>query len=194
MKINIENIDYNEALRYLGYKGKEISDALVRQIKSCGEKALDVISPKGIYQKHGRDVIMAVTLGSEMDRLISKTQLTNMSDAVIIDAIASTLAEQTADELEKEIRADFEVDGKVLGGRFSPGYGDFPLTAQKGIIELLEADKRIGLTLNKNGMLSPVKSITAIIKIYDEGEKIEKVRGCGSCNIKETCGFRKGSR
>ena len=47
--------------------------------------------------------------------------------------------------------------------RFSPGYGDFPLTAQRDIFAILDCPKRIGLSLNQSLLLSPTKSVTAVI-------------------------------
>ena len=47
--------------------------------------------------------------------------------------------------------------------RFSPGYGDFDIVYQKDIFAILDCPKRIGLTLNSSLMMSPSKSVTAII-------------------------------
>ena len=56
----------------------------------------------------------------------------------------------------------------VTRPRFSPGYGDFPLEFQKDIFNLLSPNKRIGLTLNNSLLMSPTKSVTAVVGIVDE--------------------------
>ena len=52
--------------------------------------------------------------------------------------------------------------------RFSPGYGDFDLKYQKDILEYLDANKKIGISLTDSLMMIPTKSITAIIGIKRE--------------------------
>jgi cobalamin-dependent methionine synthase I len=55
--------------------------------------------------------------------------------------------------------------GKEHTGRFSPGYGDMPLDLQGVILELLEAGKRLGIALGESKLMSPSKSVTALIGI-----------------------------
>ncbi len=62
-------------------------------------------------------------------------------------------------------------DGEYLTPAFSPGYGDWDLRAQAKVLELLQAPKRIGLTLTGSGMLVPEKSITALVGISDRQEE-----------------------
>ena len=78
--------------------------------------------------------------------------------------------------------------GEFLTPPFSPGYGDWSLAAQDRVLDLLQAPKRIGLTLTEGGMLVPEKSITALVGISDRPEE-----ACGQkfmrCN-KTDCPFR----
>ena len=53
----------------------------------------------------------------------------------------------------------------VIRPRFSPGYGDLPIEIQKDIFRALDCPRRIGLTLNENLLMSPTKSVSAIIGI-----------------------------
>ena len=55
--------------------------------------------------------------------------------------------------------------GREHTGRFSPGYGDMPLDLQGDIIAILEARKWLGLTLSEAKLMSPQKSVTALIGI-----------------------------
>ena len=56
-------------------------------------------------------------------------------------------------------------DGLELTSRFSAGYGDLSLEFQREIFRALDCQKNIGLTLNESLIMSPTKSITAIIGI-----------------------------
>ena len=58
-------------------------------------------------------------------------------------------------------------EGQYLTPAFSPGYGDWDLAAQRQVLDLLQAPKRIGLTLTAGGMLVPEKSITALVGLSD---------------------------
>lgn len=49
--------------------------------------------------------------------------------------------------------------------RFSPGYGDFSLTHQTDFFRLLQLEKNLGMSLNSALLMSPSKSITAVIGV-----------------------------
>ena len=46
--------------------------------------------------------------------------------------------------------------------RFSPGYGDLPLSLQPEVIRATGADRRLGITLSSSLLMTPKKSVTAI--------------------------------
>ncbi len=108
-------------------------------------------------------IILAATVGEEIEGEIERLFKTgNYAAAVILDAAATAAAEQTADAAEKVIRKEKAAAGLAMKPRFSPGYGDFPLTEQPAFITMSHAEK-IGISLSENLMLMPRKSITAII-------------------------------
>ena len=77
--------------------------------------------------------------------------------------------------------------GVRTGPRFSPGYGDLPLDAQKMIFSVLDCEKRIGLFLNDSLLMSPSKSVTAFVGIG--GEKKQHKNRCSFCQMRD-CTFR----
>ncbi|MBR6772402.1 MAG: Vitamin B12 dependent methionine synthase activation subunit [Clostridia bacterium] len=102
-----------------------------------------------------RVVLFAATIGIEADRLIIRYGRLVPSRGVMLSAVA-----------DERIEALCDVFCADIGGRnprFSPGYGDFSLEAQKDIFELLNCPKNIGLTLNGSLLMSPSKSVTAIV-------------------------------
>ncbi|MBE7011243.1 MAG: Vitamin B12 dependent methionine synthase activation subunit [Ruminococcaceae bacterium] len=107
--------------------------------------------------------IFAVTLGMDIDRLLYRYSLLSPSKHFIFDALASSLAEAGADRAEEIIRG-----GIVCSPRFSPGYGDLPLEIQPDILKLLNAGKLLGITINNALLMSPGKSVTAIMGIKNE--------------------------
>ncbi len=108
-----------------------------------------------------RAVIFAATVGISLDRLIARYSSLSPTKAVILDAIGSERIEALCDAFCEDLAAIF---GK-LKPRFSPGYGDLPIEAQREIFTLLDCPRRIGLTLNESMLMSPSKSVTAIAGI-----------------------------
>ncbi|MBQ5601557.1 MAG: Vitamin B12 dependent methionine synthase activation subunit, partial [Clostridia bacterium] len=74
-----------------------------------------------------------------------------------------------------------------LEPRFSPGYGDLPLSAQKNIFAVLDPERRIGLTLNSSLLMSPSKSVTAFVGLVST-EKTSSNK-CSLCE-KTDCTLR----
>lgn len=103
--------------------------------------------------------VVACTLGAEADRLVLSTK-TSPSRAFVLDACASALAEALIDACETEIGK-----GLTLRPRFSPGYADFPLSHQPYLLKFLDADRRLGIFVSESLLMTPRKSITAVIGI-----------------------------
>lgn len=105
-------------------------------------------------------IVFAATVGIELDRLIVKYSRISPVKALIFQAIGAERIEALCDAFSKDVTA-----GKNAKPRFSAGYGDFPLEAQKDIFAVLDPHRKIGLTLNNSLLMSPSKSVTAIIGI-----------------------------
>ncbi|WP_027626002.1 vitamin B12 dependent-methionine synthase activation domain-containing protein [Clostridium lundense] len=135
-------------------------------------------------------VLFAATLGSEVDRKINYYEKSNMTKALIFDACATAAIEEACDFVEEEIRKTALKDDKEITWRFSPGYGDLRLDIQKEFLQLLDAYKKLGLTVSSHSILIPRKSVTAIIGFMPKDKKIEK-KSCINCNKYDSCGFRK---
>ncbi len=135
-------------------------------------------------------ILMGVSLGKQTDMLLRSVQVLDMAKAVLIDAAASVLIEQYADYIEENLRKDVQKEALFLTGRFSPGYGDFPLSVQKDILWLISAEKQIGMGQTKDGMLIPAKSITAVLGI-SKTDKKGYLAACDECSMKEKCQRRK---
>ncbi len=114
----------------------------------------------------GKIVLFAATVGHEMDRLIKKQSLLSQSKSVCLQAIGSERVESLCDTLNAELKEQYKKQGFLLKPRFSPGYGDLPLSLQREIMPALDCAKLLGISLGENLMMSPSKSVTAIIGVY----------------------------
>lgn len=135
-----------------------------------GSISLDFIKTNSKdLEKHLEDcdkaVIFAATVGLELDRLITRYSVVSPSKALMLQAIGVERIESLCDTFESEIIGLSRTNNKKTTSRFSPGYGDLPIYLQKDFFLLLDCSKMIGLTLNDSMMMSPSKSVTAIIGI-----------------------------
>ena len=127
--------------------------------------------------------IFAATAGSESQRIIAKNSVISPLRGIVSDCVGSAAIEAFCDKFNCEFEnRDF------LRPRFSPGYGDLPLECQKQLLGLLDAKKNIGLSLNESLMMSPSKSVTAIIGIGKDKNKCNGP-GCMICKA-ENCPYR----
>jgi len=97
--------------------------------------------------------ISITSLGSKMDELLDgPAEL----DRFMLDSAASVAVESYMKALQAAISAELNM---IPTKRIAPGYGDFPLSVQKNIVELFPAS---GVTCNESFMLTPVKSMTGV--------------------------------
>lgn len=213
--IRLEPVSVSEAARYMGVKG-EPDEAVCRLIEKADEAAGKSIVPKFVYRvseieitgddvvlkafgfkltgndikKHlsgcGKAVIFAATLSFEADKLIRTAEVTDMAEALAMDCVCSALVEQVCDKVEKEIFS--EVKAAYRTWRFSPGYGDLPISLQEDFLKALNAQRRIGLTVTPENIMMPSKSVTAVIGISESPVGNMPSR-CEFCNMRGKCSF-----
>lgn len=110
-----------------------------------------------------RALLLAATLGAGLDRLLLRYGRTSPARALLLQAIGAERVEALLDAFTREAEKEY---GR-LGRRFSPGYGDLPLALQSRLLPLLDAGRTLGITLGSSLLMSPTKSVTAIIGILD---------------------------
>lgn len=192
--MKLEKINLDMAFRFMGQRGAASAE-LRGLAEECEARLLSSINPKLVYAvfdiEHGEEIslssnlnsplklsgesirghlegcgkcaLMAVTLGSGVDSLLRELESSAMEKAFVTDALASAAVEQVCDMAEEEIKA--RLADANFTRRFSPGYGDLPLDIQRDFLNVLNAQKRIGLTVTDSLILIPRKSVTAIIGI-----------------------------
>lgn len=217
IQARLTELNENEILLYLGYRGQEYPEEVEAQIKHCEKEVLAAANPRLVWRRlpvngeffsalalEGKDigellsgcresVLLAVTLGPDVDRLLTRSSVSNMADAVIMDACASTAIENVADNFEMDLRREVEAEGLYLTDRFSPGYGDLPLSAQKKVCTALDTGRRIGLSLSSSLLMIPGKSVTAVLGISDAPKPLRK-KGCESCSLFRDCAYRRDGK
>lgn len=136
-------------------------------------------------------VVFAATVGLWPDRAVMRYARTEPSKALAVQALGAERIESLCDAFETDLRAEYEPQGLYVRPRFSPGYGDLNITLQREIFRVLDCSKKIGLTLNDSMLMSPTKSVTAIIGLGDR-QVSQQGRRCAVCT-QPNCSFRSES-
>lgn len=110
------------------------------------------------------------TLGVEIDKLIERLKITDLSTAYLVDIAASFAVENYTERVWQGIKENAEKHGKRCTTRYSCGYGDFDLSQQKDILKVSGADKRLFINVNEGGMMYPTKTITFLCGIKENDE------------------------
>ncbi len=134
-------------------------------------------------------VVFAATVGIAVDRLITKYGSVSPSRALCMQAIGAERIESLCDCFNNEIDEKYRQENGFTRPRFSPGYGDFALEAQREIFKVLDCSRKIGLSLNESLLMSPSKSVTALIGI-SHTQRNRCRSGCTQCT-KTDCNFRR---
>lgn len=204
--------DIREVLRYLG-AAEDAPEELRQTVEECGGWLENRLRPRWVWRAIElgencplaltgelasamlkdctRAALLCCTLGPEFDALVRSEQARDMSRAVILDAWGSAWVEQGCDEAEREIAARFP--GQYLTDRFSPGYGDLPLSMQENFCAFLDTPRRLGVHVTGSCLLNPQKTVTAVIGLSDSPQ-MARIRGCAYCSMRETCSLRKGGK
>lgn len=181
--------DYNmrEIMRYMG--AKELDGEAKRLFDECMKEAGDELSYKVVWREfdiktedgitdlvfarvESRDlkkalagakkiILFAATVGLGIDRLIARYKRISPAKSLMFSAIGSERIESLCDLFCDELKRE----GTDIGKRYSPGYGDLSLELQRDIMAALLMPKTAGISLNENLLMSPSKSVTAILGI-----------------------------
>ena len=205
-----EGIDLGQAARYMGAKdgGDETLRALLERWApplraAAAPRAVWLRAPVGALgdlwqgsdiQRHlagcTEAVLLAVTLGPGADAQIRRAGVGDVAAGAASDALASVLAEQAAEAAEARLRALAAAEGLYRTGRYSPGYGDWPIGVQPRIAALLDTPRRIGLCVTGTCLMLPRKSITAALGL-SRTPVTGRRAGCAHCALRDKCEYRK---
>ena len=104
--------------------------------------------------------LLAVTCGIAVDRELARLRVISQAEYFVTDALASAAADSFCAYAAKKIKGSC-----ICAPRFSPGYGDLKLELQPYVLERLNAGELLGITLSSSFLMTPMKSITAIMGI-----------------------------
>ena len=217
LPISLNKIDIDEVLRYMGTPPEKAGADLRALAEACGREVMAAARPRWGYrvfdltpQEEGvglscglllpgedlkrhlsgcrRCVVFAATLSAQVDALIRRWESRDMLRALALDCAAAAGVEAVCDQIEEELQGLFP--GCFFPFRYSPGYGDLPLTLQGPLLDLLDAPRRMGLCASATHILTPRKSVTAILGVADHPIQAN-ARSCVGCPAHDSCQYRK---
>jgi len=197
----------DDVLRYLGYGGQVLGEALQDDLDQQIEHAR---SYRGAYVYRILDkskngdlihrildgsetlkrflgqppylVLFAVSLGAAFDRQLTQVGLESKADQVILNACGSARVEGILEDMKEEVG----LASKLYPGlAYCPGYGDFSLAKQKIIFDILKASQ-IGIELKSSFSLLPTKSMMGVFGLYPEVSR-QVYNPCDGCLIRLSC-------
>ena len=120
-----------------------------------------------IFPKAEQLALFALTLGRAIsDRITSLFREGDFALGYMLDSVASVMAEQIADQVEKHFEDGLEEAGLPERSRavmrYSPGYCGWDLTGQRRVFQHLEPG-RIGITISESCLMTPMKSVSGIL-------------------------------
>ena len=211
-------IDFKEAARYLGYRNAEPDAAAMELIEECAAAVRKEAEPKHIYRRFdleisddgviragglemksrslernltgcGEVIFFAATLGNGPDMLMNRYSKLSISNAAVLQAVAAAAIEGYCNECQRNIEEKLAAENIYVRPRFSPGYGDLPLTLQPDFLRVLNAQKTVGIYLSEGGIMLPEKSVTALMGLSRENSRCH-IEGCEACG-KTDCAYRR---
>ena len=184
------NIDLHDIALYLRLGAQKPDATLSSAMAAMREAALKVIRPARVWRRIGwpktdgafgaseklarhlegchAAYLVCGTLGTGFDALLRRVSVKSAADALVLQAAGTAAIEEWMDAVEDEIRREL-TPGETLVSRYSPGYGDFPLEAQRELLGILDTSRAIGVSLTDTLLMAPSKSVSAVI-----GVKLEK--------------------
>lgn len=171
-------------------------------LAAAGEVGLEPLPAAGL-------VIGLVTAGGALEaRAAELLGVGDQVGALLIDAAGSAAAEEAANRLSSAVvaelaagegipvAADEVVAAAESGGevscRISPGYGTWPLAAQRPLFQRLPAAE-LGIRLEESLLMTPRKSISFAMWIGSDARPLAGLAGCARCAL-ATCRYRREAR
>ena len=124
-------------------------------------------SARNLLKNSFAAIFMAVTIGPGLEERIQRyTEEKQFEKTLILDAIGSEAAEAAANAVNHYLTVQARQEKINLTPRFSPGYGDLPLSFQADLFRELSLQD-IGISIDDVFILFPKKTVTALFGVEE---------------------------
>ena len=108
--------------------------------------------------------------------------------ATLLDAVGTCQLDALAKVCHRRLAKEAQNRGLFNGARFAPGLNGCDLTRQANLFRLVNTN-RIGVTLNSDCIMTPVKSISMFTLFTSRPTDENEYHKCRHCDLKQ-CQFR----
>lgn len=130
------------------------------------------------------------TLGAALENQVSAWFASgDRLRAVILDDIGTLALYHLGAAVEQRMHEDASLQGLDWSGVLSPGDDDFDLRDQKALLGIADG-AAIGVSLTGTCMLSPRKSVTAVMGFGKKMLKWSREETCATCKSRARCPHR----
>jgi hypothetical protein len=138
-------------------------------------------------KKSSSIIFFISTVGSQVEQL-SKQLIKDghLLEGLIVDIIASEIAEEVARLIYERIKVDMEKKGLKITNRYSPGYCNWPVSDQQKLFSLFK-NETCGVHLTESSLMVPIKSVSGIIGVGPNVKYQEYF--CDKCKM-DSCIYR----
>ncbi len=138
----------------------------------------------------GRLLLAVYTIGPRLEKRCHRwNQQGQPLHAFLLDTLGTIALLELAEAFHRYLAPQLARQGLALGCPFSPGQDDWPLEDQRLLFALLRPE-RIGVRLNEQGVMYPLKSVSEAIPVGREGEIPFPGPACTRCPRREGCPYR----
>ena len=142
----------------------------------------------GLLAGSSEAIAFAMTVGPEIESLSRELSANGASfDAMVVDAIGSTLVQKLVRHLQTLMRKRAESRGMVASRRFCPGYCDWHVNGQAGLFGLLRGETA-GIRLTESLLMIPHKSMSGIVGMGIPGSQQRNYVPCANCQMRDCIG------
>ncbi len=155
---------------------------LVLPAARAGDLGLSVAGPEF--------VVGLVTAGGAIEeRAAERMRAGEATRALLLDAAGSAAAEDAADRLCALIGAGTGLEVPAVPCRISPGYGSWPLSAQRDLFRVLPSAE-VGVRLLPSLLMSPLKSVSFALPRFRVPSGSPEATGASAASTCARCGMK----
>jgi hypothetical protein len=136
-----------------------------------------------------KQIAVAVcTIGPQLEEAVhAMFAAGEVAEATVLDGVGSAAVEELSQRACRMFEDMARERGWTTSIPFSPGEPDWPLEAQRDVLDLVGAEQ-IGVTLSDSYLMRPLKSLSLVVGM---GEKLSTGSSpCEFCSLNEVCRYR----
>lgn len=166
------------------------------KIQECTDRGIRLANGKilegELIKKHFVDslevVIAVCTIGAELDEFAAKTFSQDPALAMALEGLGSAATELLGNTFCNYLESLLREDGLFTNLPINPGMLDWSVEEGQPQIFHILGTSSIGVTLDKSGLMKPLKSLSMVIGLGNSAD--QHAKSCDLCSLQKTCIYK----